>query len=202
MTNINFSIFSRLLKNTMLLLLFASIVPGAAFAADNTGTGDIAGDVGALTNSNTFTLLSTGAALALVKRAYLADGSPLTSGSTLATGTLVKFMVYVNNNASIATSDVSIQDVLDPLFAYQAGTIKVDNSVANCAAAACTPAEEAAIFAAADAAGALTDAVAAADVASFTGGNTVDAGNQSQANGQFDVAANTVGALLFSVRIQ
>ncbi len=193
---------SGFFARTLLVLGLGTLVSGAAFAADNTGTGDIAGDAGALTDSNTFTLLSTGAALALVKRAFLADGTPLTSGSTLSTGTLVKFMIYVNNNSTIATSDVSIQDVLDPLFAYQTGTIKVDNSVANCAAATCTPAEEAAIFAAADAAAALTDAVAAGDVASFTGGTTVDVGNQNQANDQFNVAANTVGALLFSVRIQ
>lgn len=177
-------------------------IAAPANAADNQGTGDIAGDGAALTDSNVFTLLSTGSTLALIKKAFLADGTPLTSGATLPTGTQVKFMIYVNNNSSIGVNDVSMQDVLDPLFAYQAGTIKVDNSVANCAAAACTPAEEAAIFAAADASAALGDSVAPGDVASYDGTNTIDVGDEVQANGQFNVAANTVGALVFSVQIQ
>ena len=182
-------------------LLLGLALSLAAQAADNTGTGDVAGDSASLADSNTFSLNSTGAGLALVKTAFLADGTPLTSGSTLPTGTLVKFMIYVNNQSSIAINDVSIQDVLDPLFLYQAGTIKVDNSVANCAAAACTPAEQAAIFAAADASAALTDGVDG-DGASFTAGTTVDVGNENQANAQVDVAANTVLALVFTVQMQ
>jgi len=180
--------------------LSALFVSGAALAAPNQGTGDVAGDPAALVDSNVFNLLSTGSTLTLVKRAFLADGTPIAPGSTLPTGTLVKFMIYVNNLSSIQISDVSMQDVLDPLFLYQGGTIKVDNAVANCAAVACTPAEEAAIFASADASGALTDGVDA-DVASFAG-VTVDAGNENAANGQMDVAANTVLALLFTVRMQ
>ncbi len=182
-------------------LLLGLALSLAAQAADNTGTGDVAGDSASLADSNTFSLNSTGAGLTLVKTAFLADGTPLTSGSTLPTGTLVKFMIYVNNQSSIAINDVSIQDVLDPLFLYQAGTIKVDNSVANCAAAACTPAEQAAIFAAADASAALTDGVDG-DGASFTAGTTVDVGNENQANAQVDVAANTVLALVFTVQMQ
>lgn len=192
---------ARTLRTVLLGLLLCVATGTVAMAADNTGTGDIAGDAGALTDSNTFTLLSTGSALALVKTAFLADGTPLTSGATLPTGATVKFMIYVNNNATVAMTDISIQDVLDPLFAFQAGTIKVDSSVANCAAAACTPAEQAAIFAAVDASGALTDAVNG-DAVSFTGGDTVDAGNQNQANAQLDVPANSVLALLFSVTMQ
>ncbi len=182
-------------------LLLGLVLSLAAQAADNTGTGDVAGDGASLADSNVFSLNSTGAGLALVKTAFLADGTPLTSGSTLATGTLVKFMIYVNNESSIAINDVSIQDVLDPLFLYQAGTIKVDNSVANCAATACTPVEQAAIFAAADASAALSDGVDG-DAASFTAGTTVDAGNENQANAQLDVAANTVLALVFTVQMQ
>jgi len=177
------------------------LVSGSAMAAPNQGTGDVAGDTAALVDSNVFNLLSTGSALTLVKRAFLADGTPITTGSTLPTGTLVKFMIYVNNTSSIQVSDVSMQDTLDPLFLYQGGTIKVDNSVANCAVLVCTPAEEAAIFAAADASAALTDAVAAGDVASYTG-TTVDAGNQSQANDQMNVGANTALALVFTVQMQ
>ena len=182
---------------TGLSALFAS---GVAVAAPNQGTGDVAGDAAALVDSNVFNLLSTGSALTLVKRAFLADGTPISTGSTLPTGTMVKFMIYVNNTSSIQINDTSMQDVLDPLFLYQAGTIKVDSSVANCALAACTPAEEAAVFAAADASGALSDGVDA-DVASFAG-VTVDAGNQAVANGQMDAPANSVLALVFTVQMQ
>lgn len=172
----------------------------AAQAENNIGTGDVAGDAAALVDSNVFVLNSAGA-LTLVKTAYLtASGTALPSGSTLPSGTQVDFMIYVNNLSSVAVADVSIQDVLDPLFVYQAGTIRVDNSVANCAAAACTPAEVDAIYAAAAAAAASTDGVDA-DTASFAG-VTVDAGNQNVANGQLDVAANTVMALVFTVQVQ
>ena len=174
-----------------------------AQAEDNTGTGDVAGDAAALVDSNVFQLFSTGAALTLVKTAFLtSDGTQLTSGSTLPQGTFVDFMIYVNNSGTVAINDVSIQDVLDPLFAYQAGTIRVDNSVANCAAATCTAAEEAAIYAAAAAAAAGTDPVDAPDTVSFNGGNTVDVGNQNVANGQVNAAANAVLAVVFTVQVQ
>ena len=175
----------------------------AANAADNTASGDVAGDTAALVDSNLFQLFSTGATLTLVKTAFLTnDGTELTTGVTLPQGTLVDFMVYVNNPGSVAITDLSMQDVLDPLFAYQAGTIRVDNTVANCAAATCTPAEEAAIYAAAAVATAGTDAIDAPDTVSFNGGTTVDAGNQSVANGQLDAAANAVLAVVFTVQVQ
>ena len=176
------------------------ILSSVAQAAVNTGTGDVAGDDAALVNSTPFTLLSSGA-LTLYKTAFLnSSGTQLTSGDTLPTGTLVDFMIYVDNKGSIPVTDTSIQDVLDPLFAYQATSIRVDNSVANCAAAACTPAEEVAIYTAAAATGALTDGVDA-DTASIAG-VTVDVGNQNVANGQLDAAANRVLAVVITVQVQ
>jgi uncharacterized repeat protein (TIGR01451 family) len=175
------------------------IISVSAFAADNTGTGDIGGVAADLTNSNTFTLNST--TLAITKRAFLADGTALTSGATLPRGTVVKFMLYVNNNTAVAVNDISMQDVLDATFSYQAGTIKVDNSVANCAAATCTGPEEAAIYTAVDAASALTDA-AGDDVASHAAG-TINLGNSVVGtNAQLNAAANTVYAVLFTVTMQ
>jgi uncharacterized repeat protein (TIGR01451 family) len=173
----------------------------AAQAENNIGTGDVAGDLAALVDSNVFVLNSAGA-LTLVKTAYLtAGGTALTSGSTLPTGTQVDFMIYVNNMSSVPIADVSMQDVLDPLFLYQGGTIRVDNGVANCALTACTQAEVDAIYASAILpANARTDGVDA-DTASFAG-VTVDAGNENVANGQIDVAANTVMALVFTVTVQ
>lgn len=181
------------------LLCFGSVQP--ASAEDNTGTGDVAGDAAALVDSNTFQLFSTGAALTLVKTAFIqSDGSPITSGSTVPQGTYVDFMIYVNNQSSVAVNDISIQDVLDPLFVYQANSIRVDNSVVDCGAT-CDAAEEAAIYASAIGVGNSTDGIDG-DTASFNGGNTVDAGDGSVANGTLNASANTVLAVVFTVQVQ
>ena len=173
-----------------------------AFAENNIGLGDVNGDTDALTDSNTFQLFSTGAGLALVKTAWMtSDGSPITSGSTVPQGTYVDFMIYVNNKGSVAINDVSIRDVLDPLFVYQADSIRVDNSVADCAAAACDAAEEAAIYAAASAVLPTNSDGVDADTSSFAG-VTVDAGNENVANGQLNAAADSVLAVVFTVQVQ
>ena len=182
------------------LVAMASLTIPATQAATNTGTGDIAGVPGDLTPSNTVTL--TSATLALIKRAFLTDGTALTSGASLPKGTLVKFMIYINNNTTVGANDVSVQDALVG-FAYQAGTIKTSNTVANCAAVLCTPAEEAAIYTAVNTGTAKTDGTPD-DEASYTGGTTtIDLGNQNVVtNSQLDVAASKVWAVLFTVKMQ
>jgi len=173
-----------------------------AFAENNIGLGDINGVSSALADSNTFELSSTGNTLELVKTAWMtSDGSPIGSGSTVPTGTFVDFMIFVSNKASVAINDISIQDVLDPLFVYQAGTIRVDNSVGDCALAVCDSTEEAAIYAAASAVAANTDAVNLGDTSSFAG-VTVDAGDGTVANGTLNAAANSVLAVVFTVQVQ
>lgn len=180
------------------VFLLSSPIAEAAF---NTGTGDVAGDTAALADSNAFELLSTGAGLALVKTAFLTvSGTQLSTGATLPQGTLVDFMIYVDNKASVTITDTSIQDILDPLFVYQPGTIRLDNTHVNCAGAGCTPAEEGTIYASAAAAAAGTDAVDP-DTVSFAG-VTLDAGDQNVANGQLDAAANRVLAIVFTVQVQ
>jgi uncharacterized repeat protein (TIGR01451 family) len=181
------------------ILAMGSMQP--AFAENNTGTGDVAGDPAALTDSNVFVLNSTGATLALVKTGWMtSDGSPIGSGSTVPQGTNVDFMIYVNNLSSVDVNNINIQDVLDVLFTYQAGTIRVDNSVANCAVAICTVAEEAAIYASAIAVAASSDGIDG-DSASFNGGNTVDVG-AGTGNGPQNAAANRVLAVVFTVQVQ
>jgi hypothetical protein len=131
--------------------------------------------------------------LALVKQALLAaDGSLITNSSTLPRGTVFRFLIYTENTGS-DRSDVSIQDVLEPSFAYSTGSIKVDNSVA-------VGSSVAAIYSAVNATAPLTDVIDA-DVASITG-NTINVGNSVAANGQLDIAANRVWALLFTIRMQ
>ena len=191
--------FGKTLQHIAALTLGVFLTLGhVAQAANNQGTGDVA-DVGAdLTDSNVFILSSTGSGLALVKTAFLtSSGTQLTSSDTVPAGTSVDFMIYINNESSVPISDVSIQDVLDAAFTYQAGSIRIDNTVVDCAAI-CDATEEAAIYAAAEDNTPLTDA-AADDTASFAA-LTVDAGNSVVgANAQLDVAANTVLALVFTV---
>ena len=172
-----------------------------AFAEDNTGLGDINGDTDALTNSNVFQLFSTGAGLALVKTAWMtSDGSPIADSSFVPLGTYVDFMIYVNNQSSVAINDVSIRDVLNGLFVYEADSIRVDNSVDDCGAT-CDATEEAAIYLAASTAGANTDTLDLLDTSSFAG-VTVDAGNENVANAQLNAAANKVLAVVFTVQVQ
>ena len=186
----------------LMLGVFLILSP-VAEAEINTGTGDVAGDVAALVDSVPFELFSTGAALTLVKTAFLTvGGTQLTTGATLPQGTLVDFMIYVDNTSSVPVTDTSIQDILDPLFVYQAGTIRVDNSVANCAAIPCTGIEEAAMYAAAAGTAPLTDVVDAPDTVSFAG-VTIDVGDENVVgNGQLDAAANRVLAVVFTVQVQ
>ena len=140
--------FGKIMQHLAALMLgvFLILSP-VAQAAFNTGTGDVAGVDADLTNSTPFELLSS-PTLALVKTAFLTStGAELTTGDSLPTGTQVDFMIYVNNASSIQITDVSVQDILDPLFLYSPGTIRLDNSVGDCGAA-CDTAEKAAIYAA------------------------------------------------------
>lgn len=135
----------------------------------------------------------------IVKRAFQSDGTPIANGSTLPTGMPVKFLLYISNPGGVV-SDVSLQDVLDPVFLYVGGSIRYDSSVAACAGATCTPGEEAAIFAAADGGTVGTDPVNG-DVVSFTV-VTLDVGNSSVANAQLNIPAGKVWAMVFAIRVQ
>jgi hypothetical protein len=137
----------------------------------------------------------------LIKTAFWSDGTPIPSGAVIPSGVEFKYMLYVNNQ-NFSRTDISVRDILDPAFQYQAGTVQVDNSVVECAAAACTPAEEQTIFNTVSAGGILTDAVDA-DVASYTAGSlSIDAGDGTYANQRLDVNGDAVWAILFSVRMQ
>jgi CSLREA domain-containing protein len=138
--------------------------------------------------------------LALTKTAFWPDGTPIPTGATIPSGVGFKYLFYINNQ-DITRSDVSVRDVLVPAFQYQAGTIQVDNSVAECAAAVCTAAEEQTIFTAVDGTPFLSDAVDG-DVASYTGASSsIDAGAGNVANAQLNINADAVWAILFSVKM-
>lgn len=168
-----------------------AIAPHAVFAADNQANGDIAGNAANLGNSNLFTLNST--QLTLVKAAFLTDGTPIVSGTTVPRGTPVKFMIYMDNTTSVPVDSVNVQDVLVAAFGYQPGTIRV-SSTANSGSTA------AVIYAAVNAAATLTDAVSNADVAGIYTA-TVSAGSGA-GNALVTVPANKVWAMLFTVKVQ
>jgi hypothetical protein len=182
------------------IAFLAALSGGPSEAATNQGTGDTGGDASNVNDSNVVTLTTT--TLSLVKRAFEADGTPITDGSSLPRGTFVKFLLYINNNTPVPVDDLSIEDVLSATFAFQTGTIKIDNTVGDCALAACTGAEEAAIFASVDATAAKTDAIDADAVSYNAGATTIYAGNETEGNAEIDVAANSVIALLVTVKMQ
>jgi photosystem II stability/assembly factor-like uncharacterized protein len=137
----------------------------------------------------------------MFKKAFLPDGSPVIDGATLPQGTMVNFLIYINNTGA-AQNDVSVRDILDPTFFYQTTSIKVDNSQSSCATSPCSTAEEIAIFSAVNGTAALTDPGSLADVASFTNGDTIDTGNANIGNAQLDISGNAVWALLFTTQLQ
>ncbi|MCP3981212.1 MAG: DUF11 domain-containing protein [bacterium] len=172
-------------------------VPGTVTLADGDTITAVAID--GTGNTSEFSACYTTASLAIVKRAFQLDGTPIASGSTLPTGMPVRFLLYVSNAGGVVP-DVSLQDVLNALFAYTAGSIRYDNSVAACAGSPCSALEEAAIFAAADGGTVGTDAVNG-DPVSFSG-VTVSIGDETAANAQLDLAAGKVWALVFTVQMQ
>jgi MSHA biogenesis protein MshQ len=138
--------------------------------------------------------------LDFVKRAFWPDGTPIPTGATIPGGVEFKYLLYINNYGA-ARSDVSVRDLLDPIFQYQPGTIQADNSIAECAVAICTPAEEQTIFATVTGAAFLSDA-ADGDTASYSGGTaSVDAGDGNVANAQLNINADAVWAISFSVKL-
>ena len=195
--------FEKTKQHFAALMLGVLLTLGSvAQAADNVGVGDIASDNDALLNSDIFQLFS-GGQLTLIKTAWFtATGLPITDGATLPAGTEVDFLIYVDNKSDLIISDVTISDTLDPLFSYNAPSIRVDNSVGQCSGATCTGVEEQAIYDAAIAVGAGTDVDDGVDNVSFTGGDTVAVGDANENNTQQDAAANKVLAVVFTVTMQ
>lgn len=183
--------WSEMLLSVGITLGLVAFPVTGVMAADNTATGDIAGVDLDLDDSNTFVLNTQ--TLALVKAAFLADGTPLTSGATLARGTVVKFMIYLDNPTAVPVDSVNVLDPLAGAFAYELGTIKVDTSQVAGASVAN-------IYNAVNATSAITDAVSGVDIAGISG-NTVSAGDGA-GNATLSVPANRVWSMLFTVKMQ
>lgn len=183
---------------------------GPAGAATNQATN--AGSVGvSLTDSGAVTVTAT--ALQLVKQVYSAAGACLASSPadagcnasatsvTVASGTPLRFVIFVRNTSDLALTDVRIQDMLDDTagaaggFTYSAGTIRVDNSQTDVATIAN-------IYTAAGAGALQTDAVGAPD--DFASMDTTVSPDRltvgavaGQANNAVSIAAHSTYAVLF-----
>ena len=194
--------YGKITQRIAALMLGVLLTLGSvAQAADNTGTGDVAGVPGDLTNSSIFQLFRSSPTL--VKTAFLAGGgAALTSGDVLPAGTSIDFLIYLVNEADVAILDVSIQDALTG-FTYTPGTIRVLNTTLSSVCAdptLCTAGEEVTIYDDVRGTGPLLDTVELGDAASFIG-TQVDVGDQVQTNAQQDVSAGTILAVVFTATL-
>lgn len=183
----------RIGRPLLLISVFALLLagPSIVLAASNTATGDVAGDPDDLIDSDPFILNAT--TLALVKTAFLTDGTQLLSGASVPSGTLVQFMIYVDNEASIQVDDLNIEDDLDAAFVYQDDTLKIDASQG-------TGTAEDLIYDAVEATDPIDDDVELGDVAGVNG--TLVSAGSGTSNAPLDVPARTVFAMLFTVEVQ
>jgi uncharacterized repeat protein (TIGR01451 family) len=196
-----FDVRRHLTSVALALVLVLGGIASPAFAAGNQVTGDVASDAGALVDSNVVTL-TAGNPLNLVKRAYLQDGTRVPDSSDLAEGTVFDFLIYISNDSDVSVNDVSLRDVLDPAFAYQTGTIRIDNTVVNCSTPVCSTPEEDNVYLATAGNTPLNDAVDA-DVASYTAGTTtIDVGDENETNAPLSLAPQKVWAVVFTVKVQ
>jgi hypothetical protein len=150
------------------------------------------------------------AILQIVKQVWDAGGNCLASSTpvggclnnpvTVPAGTVVNFLIYVDNSTSVQVTDARIRDVLDDLaagFNYVAGSLKWNNNTTATGAAINTIYADAAV-------NALLDPVDA-DIASAldTGGTAGQVDNitigavAGQANAQLNITASRVFALRF-----
>lgn len=198
-----FNNISTALFAVLLTVVAGLAVPGAAFAASNTATGSVAGTSADLTDSAAFNLFAR--QLALQKTAYLTDGTELTDGARLPSGTVVHFLIYVNNDTSVQVDDVRMADTLNALFAYANNNGILIGTTGECTNGGandgtCNQTERDALYTAVAAGSATTDATGD-DVISVSG-TTVSVGLQVGTNAQLDVSANTAWGVVIPVTIQ
>ena len=193
------------LKGLFAVLLLGLLSP-AGMAATNIGRGNWGADpqlpdIDNITDSVTLTINST--ALPVVKVAFVDDGAgtPIASGSSVAAGTMVKFMIYVDNSTAVALSDVRLEDLLDEAaFTYQAGSLKWNAAVTNTGSVLAT------LFSNTDTGTVLTEVISGADVGSAditqTPSDRITFGAHSaQTNAVLNIPAGKIAAFLFRARI-
>lgn len=199
--------FQRRCTQLLLFLTLILLLPALALAAVNIGRANLGADPlpadgDFITDSPPLTITAT--TLAVVKKAFLDDnsGTEIPSGSSLAKGTFVKFLIYIDNSAAIVASDVRIEDLLDKTaFTYQAGSLHWNNSVTASAAGVAT------IFSDTNTGPALSDATSAADTGSadtvaLPASVRITFGAHSlQANSALNIPAGKIAGFLFRARL-
>jgi hypothetical protein len=166
----------------------------------NMGTDPTSPDNDFIKDSGTLTINST--KLAVIEKAFLDDndGTEVTSGSTVVKGTIIKFVIYIDNTTTSQASDVRLVDLLDEVaFTYQAGSLKWNNNTTTSAAPPAT------IFNDTNYGVSLTDAISSTDVGSadttqtpndrITFGAVTD-----QANATMNIPAGKIAAFMFRAR--
>ena len=189
-----------------LLLTLLILLPAISQAATNIGRADLgadplASDTDFITDSGILTITAT--KLAVIKKAFMDDasGTEIASGSTVVKGTIVKFVMYIDNTTSSQATDVRLVDLLDKTgFTYQAGSLKWNNVTTATAAAVAT------IFTDTNNGLALTDAISAADVGSVdltpvTYAQVAMGANTTQTNAVLNIPAGKVAAFMFRARV-
>lgn len=186
-------------------LLTCALFVSSAQAATNIGRANLGADPTIpdsdyITDSPTLTI--NAATLAVVKKAFIDDnsGTEIASGSSVVKGTVVKFLIYLDNTTNAQASDVRLEDLLDDAsFTYIAGTLKWN--VSSTATAATT----ATIFTDANSGTALTDAIDG-DVVSINTTLSPDrisfGAHSAQANAVLNVPAGRVVAFLFRATVR
>ncbi len=189
------------------LLLSLLTTSSVSWAATNIGRANLGADptnpdTDFITDSAVLTITST--TLAVLKKAFLDDnsGTEITSGSSVVSGTIVKFMIYIDNSTSTQSADVRLEDELnDTDFTYQTGSLTWNNNATNTAATVAT------IFTDTNAAGggvALSDGVNA-DVASVDTAVSPDlvtmGAHTGQTNGVVNIPAGKIVSFMFRARI-
>lgn len=195
-------------RSMFLVMLVLLLLPTFALAAINIGRANLGADPlpadgDFITDSPALTITAT--TLAVVKKAFLDDssGTEIVSGSTVAKGTIVKFMLYIDNSSAIVANDVRLEDLLDKTaFTYQTGSLRWNNAVTATAATVAT------IFTDTSSSGVpLTDAAGAGDVGSADAAilpasvRITFGAHSAQANGPLNIPAGKIAAFMFRARL-
>lgn len=184
------------------------ILAGPARAAINIGTANLGADPTSpdndfITDSSPLTITST--QLTVLKRAFVDDnsGTEITSGSSVVKGTIVKYMIYIDNTTSAQATDVRFVDLMDEVaLTYQANSLRWNNNVTASAAPVAT------IFTDTNAGTsvALTDAISGADVGSAdttqTPNDRITIGAvTAQANAVLNIPAGRIVSFMYRAKI-
>lgn len=186
--------------------LLLGLLPQAGMAAINIGRANWGADpqlpdTDNITDSATLTINS--ATIAVIKKAFVDDntGTEIATGSTVGKGTIVKFIIYIDNPTGAPLSDVRAEDLLDETaFTYQAGSLKWNTATTSTGAAVAT------VFTDTNGGTALTDAVGGADVASADTTQTPNdritfGAHSAQANAALTVPAGKIAAFMLRARV-